>query len=134
MQVGINRKNDITKKDIMTEQETYSHGSSYEFFIRRAFNCDRGKHGAETAYLKYLLMSDLGKNFLSQPYEKQFTEVKGFIIKAIDKFLTRKPTEIEKTFLEQMKMSINKSNKATELVQLINDGLENTMRYRDLKK
>lgn len=118
----------------MTEQETYSHGSSYEFFIRRAFNCDRGKHGAETAYLKYLLMSDLGKNFLSQPYEKQFTEVKGFIIKAIDKFLTRKPTEIEKTFLEQMKMSINKSNKATELVQLINDGLENTMRYRDLKK
>lgn len=117
----------------MTEQETYSHGSSYEFFIRRAFNCDRGKHGAETAYLKYLLMSDLGKNFLSQPYEKQLTEVKEYLIKAIDKFLIRKPTESEKLFLEKMRESVNNSSKATELVQLINDGLENTMRYRDLK-
>ena len=118
----------------MTEQETYAHGSSYEFFIRRAFICDRGKHGAETAYLKFLLMSDLGKNFLSQPYKKQLAEVKGFLIKAIDKFLIRKPTESEKLFLEQMKISVNDSSKATELVQLINDGLENTMRYRDLKK
>lgn len=118
----------------MNEQDTYMHGSFYEIFIRRAFNCDRGKHGAETAYLKYLLMSDLGKNFLSQPYEKQLTEVKGFLVKAIDKFLTRKPTESEKLFLEQMRISVNNSNRATELVQFINDGLENTMRYRDLKK
>lgn len=118
----------------MTEQETYTHGGSYEFFIRRAFNCDRGKHGAETAYLKYLLMSDLGKNFLSQPYEKQLTEVKGFLIKAIDKFLARKPTESEELFLDEMRKSVSKANKATELVQVINDGLENTMRYRDLKK
>ena len=118
----------------MTEQDTYSHGSSYEFFIRRAFNCDRGKHGAETAYLKFLLMSDLGKNFLSQPYGKQLAEVKGFLIKAIDKFLNRKPTDSEKLFLEKMRFSVENSTKATELVQLIEDGLENTMRYRDSKK
>ena len=118
----------------MTETETYTHGNSYEFFIRRAFNCDRGKHGAETGYLRFLLLSDLGQNYLSQSYEKQLAEVKQFLLKAIDKFLSRNPTETEKVFLEQMKNYVSNVAKATQLVQPIIDGLEMTMRYRDLKK
>ncbi|MCR9015335.1 hypothetical protein [Aquiflexum gelatinilyticum] len=116
----------------MTEQETYMHGNSYEFFIRRAFNCERGKHGAETAYFKFLLMADIGKNFLSKPYEKQFKDVKGYIIKAIDKFLQRKPTSDEQIFLASMRARVESAENATDLVNPIIEGLHATQRYRDL--
>ncbi|MDP1816822.1 MAG: hypothetical protein Q8K92_20385 [Leadbetterella sp.] len=116
----------------MTEPETYMHGNSYEHFIRRAFNCERGKHGAETSYLKYLLMADLGKNHLSQPYNKQLLEVKTYLIKAVDKLLTRKPTESEKTFLLKMRTEVENSGDATSLVPIIKSGLDNTIRYRDM--
>lgn len=116
----------------MTESEAYMHGNSYEFFIRRAFNCDRGKHGAETSYFKFLLLAEMGKNYLSQPYNKQLSEVKIYLIKAVDKFLTRKPTTSEKSFLIEMRSEIEDANDATTLVPIIKSGLENTIRYRDL--
>lgn len=116
----------------MTEPEAYMHGNSYEFFIRRAFKCERDKNGASTALLQFLIIADMGKNSLFQPYDKQFAKVKDSLQKAIQKFLKRNPTEIEKIQLERMSELINSAYSATDLVPIIENGLEATIRYRDL--
>jgi hypothetical protein len=84
---------------------------------------------ADTAYFKFLLLADMGDNFLAQPYDKQFAGAKKYLIKAIDKFLSRKPTEDEKETLLQIKDSIDQARNATELVPLIISGLNNTKRF-----
>lgn len=116
----------------MTQQDAYMYGTSYEFFITRAFGCDRFKHGATNALLEFLLIADLGKNYLSKPYEKQLNEVKNYLQKAIQKYLKRKPTDTERAFLEKMSIDIELANTASDLVPLIENGLEATIRYRDL--
>lgn len=116
----------------MTEIDAYGHGSSYEIFIRRAFNCDLGQHGAENSYFKFLLMADLGKNYLSKPYNKQLEQVKSYLVKAIDKYLKRKPTQTESAFLEDMKGNVLDAHLASDIVPFIEAGLEVTRRYKDL--
>lgn len=112
--------------------ESYANGMNYEIFIRRAFKCERGKHGAETALLQYLLEADAGRNSLINSYSKQFEKVKTYLIKAIDKFLSRKPTEQELNGLIQMKHQVMNAYSASALVSIIRQGLDLTQRYRGL--
>ncbi len=116
----------------MTSGETYMHGNRYEYFIRRAFNCDRGSHGAETSLFKFLLEYELGRDSLGQPYSKQLEQVKNYLEKAVDKFLQRKPTPTEKSELENLKLKINEADSSMELVDLLKKGMDITIRYRDL--
>ena len=115
----------------MTEQDAYLHGFIYESFIRRAFKCDIGQHGASVGVLKFLLLADMGmgSNYSIDPYEKQLGEAKTFLIKAIDKFLKRKPTQAEQLFLEKMKELVRNATIATDLVTTIKVGLQNTERF-----
>ena len=92
------------------------HGNSYEYFIRRAFNCERGSHGAETSLFKFLLEYELGKDSLGQPYSKQLKQVITYLDKAIEKFLKRRPTINEKSELELLRQKINNSSSAMELI------------------
>jgi hypothetical protein len=115
----------------MTEQDTYSHGFDYETYIRRAFNCERGKHGAETGYLRFLLMADIGKNYLAKPYQKQFSEVKNYLLKATEKFLKRTSIVLEIKQLEKIRDAFIQANSASELVPIITEGLEKTERFID---
>lgn len=112
--------------------ESYANGMNYEIFIRRAFKCERGKHGAETALLQSLLEADAGRNNLMTPYTKQFEKVKTHLMKSIDKFLSRKPTENEYNGLVQMRNQVMNAHSASALIHVIEFGLNLTQRYRDL--
>jgi hypothetical protein len=112
--------------------ESYANGMNYEIFIRRAFKCERGKHGAETSLLRFLLEADGGNNNLSGPYSKQFEKVKSYLTKAIDKFISRKPTNEELKGLIQLKEEVLDAPNASALVSIIRYGLDLTHRYRDL--
>lgn len=112
--------------------ESYANGMNYEIFIRRAFKCERGKHGAETALFQYLLEADAGRNSLTGSYSKQFEKVKAYLVKAIDKFLSRKPTEQELNGLLLLKQQVTNAYSASDLVGVIRYGLDLTQRFRDL--
>lgn len=114
----------------MTEEDITIHSNAYERFIRNAFQCYHGEHGADSGTIKFLLIEDNGKQFLVNSYDKQLKQVKGDLIKAIDKFLARKPTETERLHLEQMKLEVTHAVEATELVQPIQDGLDATQRFQ----
>ena len=116
----------------MTHQDAYSHGSMYEIFIRRAFKCERREHGSSGELLEHLLNTDLGKNSLAQSYDKQLNQVKNYLTKAVEKFLKRKPTDTERLFLDQMIIAISSITLATDLVDILNNGLNQTSRYIDL--
>jgi hypothetical protein len=113
----------------MTEQETNTHAMKYEVFIRKAFNCDRGKHGAEKGYLQFLLMADLGKNQLVKPYEKQFSEVKNYLLRAIDQFRKNKLTPEQLKALEDLAISINTANTATDIIESLSEAITCTNNY-----
>lgn len=114
----------------MTQQDAYMHGTSYEFFIRRAFGCDRFKHGATNSLLEYLIKADLGINNLTKPYEQQFAEVKHYLQKAIQKFLEHNLTDTEIASLEKMSTDIDLASIASDLVPIIENGLNATIRYK----
>jgi hypothetical protein len=61
---------------------------TYEFFIRKAMNCKRFEHGANTdtfnnLNMQYHLMKEDGKE--EKRYEKDLKEVKGYLFKACDR-------------------------------------------------
>ena len=116
----------------MNSGETYQQGNFYEFFIRRAFKCERGLHGAETTTFKILLDAEYGNLPSLKDYDKRLEKVKGYLVKAVQKFLKRKPTPNEKEGLEQLELQVQNARSASELARLIDRGINITMRYRDL--
>ncbi|GAB2798555.1 hypothetical protein GCM10027275_50120 [Rhabdobacter roseus] len=116
----------------MNSTETYQRGNDYEFFIRRAFKCERGKHGAETQTFKILLDAEYGSSDTPKDYDKRLEKVKGYLAKAVAKFLSRKPTQAEKEGLERMAPRIQRAGSAAELSKFLEFGLDLTIRYRDL--
>lgn len=117
----------------MTSGEAYAKGSYYEFFIRRAFKCERGKHGAETALLQIVIHQEIGVSVLNpKDYEKRLQEVKNYIKKAIEKFMNSKPTPTENTQLIELNDKLSYANNGLSLSDIVAEGLEITKRYRDL--
>lgn len=104
-------------------------GNLYEYFIRRAFNCQRDEHGATTAIFKYVLDSDFG-NGDSKQYNKYLTEVKKHLGKAVDKFLSFKLSEEEKTTLIVVNQEIELAESGISLIEPIRKGLDITKRFK----
>jgi hypothetical protein len=115
--------------------ESYGKGTKYEMFIRRAHKCDRGmKHGADVAFLGHLIDTENQEpiaEFLPK-FDKQFEPVKKYILKAIDKFLSRKPTEDEKNSLVSLREDTENASTSSEIVSIVENGLEITQRYINL--
>lgn len=117
----------------MTSGEAYAKGSFYEFFIRRAFKCERGKHGAETALLQIIIQHEIGISPLKpKDYEKRLQDVKNHLYKAIEKFIKSKPNPTEKEELVNLIEKLDYARTGLELSYIVDSGLEITKRYRDL--
>lgn len=72
--------------------------TTYEFFIRRAWNCDRFKKGADTdiweslLYKKYNYEQSIGmptEAKLKKEYDNKFAQIKNFISNAYNNLLYR---------------------------------------------
>ena len=117
----------------MTSGEAYAKGSFYEFFIRRAFKCERGKHGAETALLQIVIEHEVGLNILkAKDYEKRLQDVKNYLKKTIEKFIKSRPTPIEKQELTKLIEKLDYADSGHSLSDIVTEGLEITKRYREL--
>lgn len=117
------------------ESYAYGKGMKYEIFIRRAHKCDRGmKNGAEVGFVRNLIDSENEESFTKHlpKFDKQLENVRKYLLKAIDKFLSRKPTEDEKTSLISLREDVENASTSSEIVSIVENGLEITHRYINL--
>jgi hypothetical protein len=112
--------------------ENYSKGFMYEVFIRRAFKCQTWQHGAHVGHLKILLDYEIGEFRGKLNYEKNFLRTQNYILKAIEKFLKRKPTPEEAIALRELLLLLSQSTNAFQLYEVVEKGLDITQRYREM--
>lgn len=111
--------------------EDYTRGMSYEILIRRAFKCDRYKHGADVGTLRLLIETERGEPFIKTPIAKQWAEVRKYLGKAFEKFLTYKGLSQEEiTILEHLKNSVAIAQTTADITVIIDAGLEITHRLK----
>ncbi len=113
---------------------SYTDSMCYETFIRRAFKCDYNWHNSKNAYFQNLIETENGSNSTKHlgSYDKQLVAIKKNIDKAIDKFLKSKPTAEEATNLNDFKAKLAPAYYTDEIMGLLNEGVRNTARFRDL--
>lgn len=98
----------------MIDQD-YHDGNAYEYFIRRAFSYQRFNN--RIGYWNDKL-SKVGKKVES----------------ALDKFLTLKLNTEERQKLEQLKARMQRPYVKADLVEIINEGLDATQRFKERMK
>ena len=111
--------------------------TSYEYFIRRAWQCDRFEKGANTdtweslLYKKYNLDNSIGTALEREnkgEYDKKFAEVKQYIDNACNNLLYRATRinhneDLVNTLLDLKTRATNSEN-PTDLYQILKDSFE----------
>ena len=113
---------------------SYNDSTCYETFIRRAFKCGYNEHNSKNSYFQNLIETEMGSSSTKHlgSYDKQLKEIKKNIDKAIDKFLKSKPTQTEAVELEEMKLNLVSAYSTSEIKELLEKGIDDTQRFRDL--
>lgn len=112
----------------------YSDAMPYEWFICRAHNCLRqSRNGADMSFMRNLMFAEAGSNAVSHlpKYDKQLEKVKGYMDKALDKFLKRKLTAEEKSKINELKERLVMAYSTSALMQIVEEGLEVTQRFKE---
>jgi hypothetical protein len=63
--------------------------------------------------------------------DKQITKVKGYMEKALDKFLKFKLTEAERMAFLQLKKDLEAAYSSAQLMLIVENGLELTQRFKE---
>jgi hypothetical protein len=117
----------------MPNENAYNDGYSYETFIRRAFKnvTSEGKNGEHSIQMETLIAIEEGADLsnLVSSNIKQLEKVKGYIAKAIGKFLKMKLDKKEKFEFLAMKADTEKATCSTDLIAVINRGIVITDRF-----
>ena len=113
---------------------SYTDSMCYETFIRRAFKCDYNEHNSKNSNFQNLIETERGSSSTRHlgSYEKQLAAIKKNIDKGIDKFLKSKPSELEKANLEEFKIRLSTAHSTSEIKDLLDKGVEDTMRFKTL--
>ncbi|MDB4925537.1 hypothetical protein [Mucilaginibacter sp.] len=113
---------------------SYTDSMCYEVFIRRAFKCDYDAHNSKNSYFQNLIETENGSSSTRHlgSYDKQLSAIKKNIENAIDKFLKSRPTAAEASNLNDFKSKLASAHYTSEIIDLLNQGIENTARYRDM--
>ncbi len=102
---------------------SYELGGHYETFIVRAWNCQRGEHGAEHQLMEFLLRYEDGDNKLHLAYDVQLLMVRNNLLKATDKFLKRKLKPDDKERLMQIAQAIRQAENAKAMAATLLEGI-----------
>jgi hypothetical protein len=117
----------------MTNENAYNDGYDYETFIRRAFKnvTSEGKNGEHAVLMTNLIAIEEGKDLskLASSNIKQLDKVKGYIAKAIGKFLKMSLDKKEKFEFLSMKSDLEKAASSTDLIAIVARGLVITSRF-----
>jgi len=114
-------------------KDFYTDATPYEFFIRRAHKClQQRRNGAHMSFMRNLMLAEVGNSAVSHlpKYDKQLEKVKGYMDKALDKFLKRKLTTDEKSKLNELKEQLIVANSTSALMQIVEEGLVITQRFK----
>lgn len=118
------------------DAEAYGQGIMYEYFIRRAFNCDRGtRHGADVGFMRNLIDTENGASWMKNhrhSYEKQFAAVSTYIGKALEKFLKQNLKDDERAKLTELNERLAAASSSADLMAIVNEGLEATQRFKEM--
>lgn len=111
--------------------DNYGNTLHYEYFIRRAYKSLRTtKNGADSSFMEALMNIENG-TARSGNLDKQLTKVKGYMEKALDKFLKFKLTEDERAGLLQLKEDLEPAYSSGQLMRIVTDGLALTQRFKE---
>ena len=76
----------------------YRKGRNYELFIRKVYNCEKGKrYGADESLMINLFLNELNEGYAKQqriPAKRQFFRVKMYIESALIKLKKRKTSGV----------------------------------------
>jgi regulator of replication initiation timing len=110
---------------------SYTQGIGYEMLIRRAHRSDRTmKNGADSAFMTNLIDAENGvKQFGLGSANKQLSDLKKYLVKAIDKFLKLKLSNDEKDEILSLKSQIERAEHSATLIKAIDNLLEITHRF-----
>ena len=113
--------------------EFYTKSMLYEVFIRRAHQCERQRrNGADNSFMQNIMRKESGGASANRlpSLEKQMEKVKGYMEKALDKFLKRKLSEEEAAVLSSLKARLASAHSATALMEIVEEGLAVTDRFK----
>jgi hypothetical protein len=117
----------------MINANAYNDAYDYETFIRRAFKnvTSEGKNGEHAIQMTNLIDIEEGKDTskLVASNVKQLEKVKGYIAKAIGKFLKMSLDKKEKFEFLSMKSDLEKAKTSTDLIGIVSRGLVITGRF-----
>lgn len=88
------------------------------------------KNGADSSFMESLMNIENG-SARSGNLEKQLAKVKGYMEKALDKFLKFKLTEDERAGLLQLKKDLEGAYSSSQLMRIVKDGLALTERFKE---
>jgi len=120
----------------------YRKGRTYELFIRKVFNCERGRrHGAERDLMINLFFNKLGKEDLKPhvPYARQFYKVKQYIEYALLKLKKRKKYIDSYNHFSPLLFKLRNATTANDLMKTVNQSfakiieLENELKRKRIK-
>jgi len=98
-------------------------GRNYEFLIRRAFNCEKGKRYGATAELMIELYLLEVKDKESLLYKRCFQKTKNYIARALSKFKKRKRYFNSNDEFMPLLVKLHHAENVDDLTQIINKGL-----------
>ncbi len=120
----------------------YRKGRTYELFIRKVFNCERGrKYGAERDLMINLFFNELGKEDLKPrvPYARQFYKVKKYIEYALLKLKKRKKYINSYNHFSSLFFKLRNATTVNDLMKIVNQSfakiieLENELKRKQIK-
>lgn len=107
---------------------------SYEFFIRRVYNCERGnRNGADSSFMSNAISMEQGESYARHlgTYQKQFEKVKKYVFKALAKLTTMKPYNEEDFFFQDLYFRMSNVNSTEELMNIINLALDKMNEFKN---
>jgi hypothetical protein len=107
----------------------YLQGSNYEIFMHRAFRTsNRSKPGMDGSTMKNLIDAENGESWVRHlgSFEKQLTQIKVYMNKAIDKYLEMKLPVENLVAISLMKSRLDQANSSAVLINIIDETIELT--------
>lgn len=110
----------------------YIESMAYETFIKRAHKCQRQTRlGADQSIMINFMMIESGQKTYGRVknIDTMREKIRGYIEKAIDKFLKKKLTQEEKHGLEFLKVRLAQSYSSSQFLSIVNQGIDLTQRF-----
>lgn len=120
----------------MNHIEASKHGSFYEVFIHRAFkSSDTSKPGTHGSVIENIARVENGNTSFVKwqgTLSKQLSNAKGYMQKAMDKYLKMKSISIEnRSRLEVLKKAIDQAKSSEDLMVIVYESLDLTQIAKD---